>query len=160
MNAATAACKVFGLEAKPYMPHCSLLYSDVSLEDRCVSTHTHARTVVRGSLCTCVLTSDHMRRQSVGSPALVSLRYLGAAQCMGRSFCFSCTRSSWWFIGLCRQKVAEEARERLYGAMQSYQGLLTTTSFEAKALHLYETPFPADEATWKEVAVFALPEKK
>lgn len=53
----------------------------------------------------------------------------------------------------------EQARERLYGAMQGYQGLLVTTSFSVRALHVYETPYPADEATWKEIGVFSLADK-
>lgn len=53
----------------------------------------------------------------------------------------------------------EQARERLYGAIQGYQGLLCTTGFWVHALHVYETPYPADEATWREVGVFPLPDK-
>jgi hypothetical protein len=63
------------------------------------------------------------------------------------------------FRHMCRKVVVEQARERLYGALQSYQGLLVSTGFCAKALHVYETPFPADEADWKEVGCFQLPDK-
>jgi hypothetical protein len=60
---------------------------------------------------------------------------------------------------MCRKDVVRQARERLYGALQSYQGLLVNTSFCVNALHVYETPIPADEATWKEVGCFPLPDK-
>lgn len=34
MQASDTASKAFGLQTKPYMPHCSLLYSDISTEER------------------------------------------------------------------------------------------------------------------------------
>jgi hypothetical protein len=55
--------------------------------------------------------------------------------------------------------VVEEARERLYGNMQGYQSLLHAPGFAVSALHVFETPFPADEADWREVGVFPLPTK-
>ena len=36
MQAADVAYRAFGMPPKPYMPHCSLLYSDISSEERCV----------------------------------------------------------------------------------------------------------------------------
>lgn len=36
MQAANTACRAFGMPGKPYMPHCSLLYSDIPPEERCV----------------------------------------------------------------------------------------------------------------------------
>ena len=44
-----------------------------------------------------------------------------------------------------------EVRERLYGDLQNYSTLLIDNTFEATALHVWETDAAAGEQNWREV---------
>jgi hypothetical protein len=56
-----------------------------------------------------------------------------------------------------RARVVEEARERLYGDVQSYSTLLVVPGFWAEALHVWETDASKGEASWREIARIPLP---
>lgn len=49
-----------------------------------------------------------------------------------------------------------EVRERLYGDVQNYATLLIDNTFEAGALHVWETDPAAGEVAWREVGRIAL----
>ena len=67
-----------------------------------------------------------------------------------------CLRTVW--MHACRQKLAAQARERLYGDLQGYSTLLIEPGFSVHALHVWQADLAAGEASWREVACIPLAE--
>jgi hypothetical protein len=230
MQAAEFAYKAFDLEPKPYLPHCSLLYSDIGEAERSVVSTSILQCTTIQFFClvlhsvampACTVQHPHVYRDKAewqhGTPCITTLHTLHHHRRVLPWCMLGCSRMGIASGGLhaaiqtchlcrcllliipftrlpgagmsgvcdachcrlcmplqtmhataddaaqpldvpCRCAAAEEVQERLYGPLQGYGSLLVETGFWVTALHVYETPWPADEASWPHVARFSLSE--